>query len=35
MTQLVELTAEECLALLQDRSVGRIGVVTPAGSTLR
>ncbi len=31
MTQLVELTAEECLALLQDRSVGRIGVVTPGG----
>ena len=31
MTQLVELTAEECLALLQTKSVGRIGVVTPGG----
>lgn len=31
MTQLVELTAEECLALLGTRSVGRIGVVAPGG----
>jgi len=31
MTQLVELTVEECLALLQTKSVGRIGVVTPGG----
>lgn len=31
MSQLVELTAEECLSLLQTKTVGRIGVVTPRG----
>ena len=31
MTQLVELTPEECLALLQTRAVGRIGLQTPGG----
>ena len=31
MTQLVELTPEECLSLLETKQVGRIGVVTPAG----
>lgn len=31
MSQLVELTTEECLILLRTRSVGRIGVVTPSG----
>jgi uncharacterized protein len=31
MTQLIELTVEECLSLLQSRTVGRIGVVSPSG----
>jgi uncharacterized protein len=31
MSQLVELTAEECLTLLGTRNVGRIGVTTPSG----
>ena len=31
MSQLVELTPEECLSLLQTKTVGRIGVVTPGG----
>jgi len=31
MSQLVELTIEECLSLLQTKTVGRIGVVTPSG----
>jgi nitroimidazol reductase NimA-like FMN-containing flavoprotein (pyridoxamine 5'-phosphate oxidase superfamily) len=31
MSQIVELTAEECLSLLRTRTVGRIGVATPAG----
>ena len=31
MSQLVELTAEECLSLLGTSTVGRIGVVTPGG----
>src|SRR5687768_11329890 len=31
MTQLIELTTEECLSLLETKQVGRIGVVTPGG----
>jgi len=31
MSQLVELTTEECLSLLRSTTVGRIGVVTPGG----
>ena len=34
MSQLVELTAEECLSLLRTRTVGRIGVVTPSGPVI-
>lgn len=34
MSQLVELTTEECLSLLRTRTVGRIGVVTPSGPVI-
>lgn len=34
MSQLIELTVEECLSLLRTRTVGRIGVVTPAGPVI-
>ena len=34
MSQVVELTAEECVSLLRTTSVGRIGVVTPGGPVI-
>jgi nitroimidazol reductase NimA-like FMN-containing flavoprotein (pyridoxamine 5'-phosphate oxidase superfamily) len=34
VTQLVELTAEECLSLLQTKTVGRIGLNTPGGPVI-
>jgi len=34
MTTFVELTADECLELLGTKSVGRIGVQTPAGPVI-
>jgi nitroimidazol reductase NimA-like FMN-containing flavoprotein (pyridoxamine 5'-phosphate oxidase superfamily) len=34
MGQIVELTAEECLSLLETTSVGRIGVVTSEGPVI-